>query len=83
MKEFKAFIFKEMMDNVVQKSKEDFRRFKDNGGICLHCGKNPGDSKGFNPFHCSSCNKGTENILKDLGWNVEDLRQLKESRLNK
>lgn len=64
--EIRAYSFAEVINNVQQKAKEDAEKFKQNGGMCLHCGKDKGDPKGFNPYHCKSCNQETQKILDKL-----------------
>lgn len=55
------------IQNRIKKAEKDAVRFKENGGICLKCGKNHGDVKSqINPFQCKECNKEAEEALKIL-----------------
>lgn len=41
--------------------------FINNGGLCMQCGKNPGDSMSEqDPFCCVSCNEDTRKLIEEL-----------------
>lgn len=61
-----AFSFDEVIENAKKAYETEKKAFEENGGICLHCGKNPGDSGGLNEFHCKKCNSETEKIIEKL-----------------
>lgn len=62
----KAMSFGEMLVDLQQKADENARKFKENGGICLACGKGPGYPGGINPYHCKACNDKTAALIKQL-----------------
>lgn len=67
MKLAKCISFKEIIEDSVKKQTEAVEKFTKNGGICLNCEKEPGETNStLNPMHCKKCNEKTEKILKQL-----------------
>jgi hypothetical protein len=67
MKQAKAISGNDLFEEFTKKAAELQKKFKDNGGMCLNCGENPGDLKSsLNQMHCTECNEKTEAILKKL-----------------
>ena len=63
----KAMSLGDMIGEVASKAAEAQKEFEENGGMCLHCGKNPGDpTSPTNSFHCTKCNAETEALHKQL-----------------
>ena len=63
----KSMSFGDVMDEVVEKAHKAQKEFEDNGGICLHCGKHPGDPNSvIDQFNCKACNEETEALLSQL-----------------
>jgi len=59
--------FCEMIKSVQQKALMSQKEFEKNGGMCLHCGKNPGEKDSqLNPFHCKQCNAETQKLIDQL-----------------
>jgi len=54
----------DVITDIHKKAEEAAKEFKENGGMCLNCGKNPGNPK--NNFNCDECQKEAEEILKQL-----------------
>lgn len=55
------------MKKHLKEQEKAIKEFKENGGICLYCGKKLGDSTStLNPMHCKECNEETEQLLKQL-----------------
>lgn len=67
MKKVKAMSFEEMVNETQKRFEKAKKEFEKNGGICLNCKKNPGDTTStLNPMHCKDCNVKTEELLKQL-----------------
>jgi len=57
----------DIIDVLMKRFEEDRKRFKENGNMCLQCGKNPGDlSSKIDMFRCKECNQRSEEIIKKL-----------------
>ena len=57
----------EILEAGMKKAKKNLKKFKENGSICLECGKNPGEKESkINPLCCVDCNAETEALLKQL-----------------
>ncbi len=69
-KSFKAKSFKiaDIVEEIKKKMEEDQKKFEESGGMCLNCGKNPGemDDGAVSPFHCVSCNEKTQELINKL-----------------
>jgi len=64
--ELKTIPFSELIENIKERERRAKKEFEENGGMCIACGKNPGEKEGINPYCCKECNKETENLLDQL-----------------
>ena len=63
----KAMSFGEIIKNATEKAEKSLKEFEENGGICLNCGKAPGEKdSSICPLHCVECNAKAEELLKQL-----------------
>ena len=58
-------------EDIVTQAKDHYEKAKiefiNNGGLCMQCGKNPGDSMSEqDPFCCISCNAETKELIDEL-----------------
>jgi len=62
-KQIKAISGMNLFKHLNEKVQKAVKKFKDNGGMCLNCGLNPGDPQ---TMKCSDCTEKAEALLKQL-----------------
>ena len=59
--------FEGIIEEARRRVAESEKRLRENGGMCLHCGKNPAEKDSqLNSFVCKECNKKSAELIKEL-----------------